>query len=152
MYLSSALAVLMPEALTAQDATIITEDVQQSLTALAAQYDDLNSTITDLCRDVKKLVHMLAEQYEQDDVYEPLHLKAALEWNLDKHGRRYALLFTPNSLTGIVFSMLGVTGTMTLAAGWSLLNEPDRTIYTPPAGMDQLCVLKYTNFFSGSAA
>lgn len=141
----------MPETLTANDAAIIRSDVMTSLATLTSQYSNVLDTINDLCVDVKKLVHMLAEQYEQDDFYEPIHLVANLEWTLDKHGRRYALLFTPVSLTSIAFSFQGVTGTMTYAAGWSLMNEPDRAIFTPPAGMNQVVLLKYTNFYSGSA-
>lgn len=142
----------MAEALTANDATIIRSVSQTDLDTLTAQYRGVLDTINDLCVDVKKLVQMLAEQYEQDDFYEPLHLVANLEWTLDKHGRRFALIFTPNSLTSIAFSFQGVTGTMTYAAGWSLMNEPDRAIFTPPAGMNQVVLLKYTNFYSGSTA
>lgn len=142
----------MPDTLIANDAAIISADTQMSLLALTGQYATTLQTLNDICTDLKKVVHMLAEEYEQDDFYEPIRLLANLEWTLDKHGRRFALLFTPVSLTSIAFSFQGVTGTMTYAAGWSLLNEPDRAIFTPPAGMNQVVLLKYTNWFSGSAA
>lgn len=142
----------MPEAQTTQDATIIQSDSQQSLLDNTNAMEFLSDTIRDLSTSLAKIAHMLTQQYEQDDFYEPIRLYQSVEWTLDKHGRRFALIFAPVALASITINAQGVTGTVTIPAGWSCLNEPDRTVFTPPAGMSQLVLVKYSNWWSGSAA
>lgn len=142
----------MAETMTVDDQTIIVDDVKTAIKGLSASQDSLAKVLYDTRASLEKITHMLTEQLEQGDYYETLQLSANLEWTLDKHGRRYALVFTPTALSTIAARILGVTGTVTIPAGWSCLNDPNGTVFIPPSGMSQLIVLKYTNFFSGSAA
>jgi len=143
----------MPETVTANDATIIHDDVNTALATLAASQNSLATTLQNTQQALAEITHMLTKQFEQHDFVETKQLNANQEFTLDKHGRRWVLIFTPIALASITINIQGVTGSITIPAGWSALNEPDRTILTPPSTFtSQLVVMKYTNFWSGSAA
>lgn len=135
----------------AQDEDIITHDQDVAIPALEASEQSTHDVLRQINAGIASLVHMQTKEYELTELIEQRTLTAS-EMILDRKGRRYLVIWSPVAVTGCALNLWGITGyTFTLAAGWNVVNAPDRSILTGPASGSQLIIIKCTNWFQGSA-
>lgn len=125
------------------------EDMQIAQEDQAGQPEPLELSLWDTLERTREAAegarHMLARQYELPDEVYGATLNA-LEIKLLRNGRHYLFVFSPNPVSGCTLNMVGVVMTFNLAAGWNLINAPDGSLLSAPAGTSQVILLKRTNW------
>jgi hypothetical protein len=133
------------------DQVIADRDTHLAISAMLTSQANAVAQLAEINAGIQGLIHLLRPTYDVKDKTETAYLGQNMPYRIDRHGRRYALLFTPAAITGITTNILGHSGSLSLPAGWTVLNEPDGATLTM-TGTSATVIIRYTNWLSGSSA
>lgn len=117
---------------------------------LAVPLAVLPDTHAQMLQTLLNIEQLLMAEYGMQDLDVPTILTAA-EITIEKQGRHFVAIFSPVAVSNVVINCYGYLYTFALAAGWTVLNPPDRAILSGAAGTRQPIIIRYSNRYQGSA-